>query len=104
MIMISGYIRNLLKNADLRKLTMRLRFILQMERLIMKNEGKKELDRWITKEGNFEASATRGLISKARIWEKIEKKQEECRKRGENNKTRMQTQLRNGRTEKGYLD
>ena len=81
-------IRNFLENADLRKLTMRLRFILQMERLIMKNEENKELDMWITKEGNLEASATSDLISKARIWEKIEKKQEECRKRGESEQER----------------
>lgn len=54
----------------------------------MKNGENKELDKWITKERNFEASATSDLISKARIWEKIEKKQEESRKRGESEQER----------------
>ena len=64
-------IRNFLENADLRKLTMRLKFILQMEQLTMKNGENKELDMYIYKKDKLEASATSDLISKARIWEKI---------------------------------
>ena len=83
-------IRNFLENADLRKLTMRLKFILAMERLAMKNKKNKALTSdTIEKQNNLlEASATTDLISKARIWEKIEKKQEECRKRGESEQER----------------
>ena len=83
-------IRNFLENADLRKLTMRLKFILMMERLNMGKNKKtqKELNKLFPKEGNLEASATSDLISTARIWEKIEKKQEESRKRGESEQER----------------
>ena len=81
-------IRNFLENADLRKLTMRLKFILQMEQLTMKNGENKELDMYIYKKDKLEASATSDLISKARIWEKMEKKQEESRKRGESEQER----------------
>ena len=83
-------IRNFLENADLRKLTMRLKFILAMERLAMKNKKNKTLtsDR-IEKENNLlEASATSDLISIARIWEKMEKKQEDSRKKGETEEER----------------
>ena len=76
-------IRNFLENADLRKLTMRLKFILEMERLARKNGENKKLNDRIKKERNLEASVTSDLISTTRIWEKIEKKQEEMRKRGE---------------------
>ena len=81
-------IRNFLENADLRKLTMRLKFILMMERLTMKKKQKKEkLDDQI-KKGKLEASTTSDLISKVRIWEKVEKKIEESRKRGEQERER----------------
>ena len=71
-------IRNFLQNADLRKLTMRLKFILAMERLVMKKRKRKPLTSdTIQKHGHLEASATSDLISRARIWEKVEKKQEE---------------------------
>ena len=76
-------IRNFLENADLCKLTMSLNFILEMEWLARKNGENKELDDRIKKERNLEASVTSNLISTTRIWEKIEKKQEEIRKRGE---------------------
>ena len=76
-------IRNFLENADLRKLTMRLKFILQMERHSAQKRQKKPLNKCIKKSPNFEMPATSDLISKARIWEKIEKKQEDIRKRGE---------------------
>ena len=76
-------IRNFLENADLCKLTMSLNFILEMERLARNNGENKELDDRIKKERNLEASVTSNLISTTRIWEKIEKKQEEIRKRGE---------------------
>ena len=76
-------IRNFLENADLRKLTMRLRFILMMERLTMKKgQNKEKLDNKIRK-AKLEASTTSDLISKVRIWEKVEKKIEESRKKGE---------------------
>ena len=76
-------IRNFLNNADLRKLTMRLKFILQMERHSAQKRQKKPLNKCIKKSPNFEMPATSDLISKARIWEKIAKKQEDSRKRGE---------------------
>ena len=76
-------IRNFLENADLRKLTMRLKFILEMERLARKNGENKKLNDRIKKERNLEASVTSDLISTTRIWEKMEKKEEEMRKRGE---------------------
>ena len=76
-------IRNFLENADLSKLRMRLKFILMMERLTMKKgHNKEKLDDTITKD-KLEASTTSDLISKVRIWEKVEKKIEESRKRGE---------------------
>ena len=83
-------IRNFLENADLRKLTMRLKFILAMERLAMKNRKNEPLssDKIDRQSNLLEASATSDLISKARIWEKIEKKQEESRKRGETEQER----------------
>ena len=82
-------IRNFLENADLRKLTMRLKFILAMERVAMKKKKIKPLtSEKIQKQNTLEASATSDLISKARIWEKIEKKQEESRKRGESEQER----------------
>ena len=76
---------------DLVKLTMRLKFSLQRQWLIGKKEERRHL---ITKQLNLEASATSDLvaryqtatsdlISKVRIWEKIEKKQEEIRRKGE---------------------
>merc|ERR1719500_2290469 len=65
-------IRNFLENADLRKLTMRLKFILMMERLTMKKgHNKEKLDDQI-KKGKLEASTTSDLISKVRIWEKLD--------------------------------
>ena len=94
-------IRNFLENADLRKLTMRLKFILMMERLTMKKKQKKEkLDDQI-KKGKLEASTTSDLISKVRIWEKVEKKIEESRKRGEQERERKSMKdLINDQTEK----
>ena len=84
-------IRNFLENADLVKLTMRLKFSLRRQWLLGKWEDKEDL---ITKQLNLEASATSDLvaryqtatsdlISKVRIWEKIEKKQEEIRRKSE---------------------
>ena len=83
-------IRNFLENADLRKLTMRLKFILAMERVAMKNNKniKPLTSDKIEKQGHLEASATSDLISKERIWEKVEKKQEDSRKKGENEEER----------------
>ena len=82
-------IRNFLENADLRKLTMRLKFILAMERVAMKNQKDKALTtEKIQKQGHLEASTTSDLISKARIWEKVEKKQEDSRKKGETEEER----------------
>ena len=83
-------IRNFLENADLRKLTMRLKFILAMERLAMKNRKNETLssDKIERQSNLLEASATSDLISKARIWEKIEKKQEDSRKKGETEEER----------------
>ena len=81
-------IRNFLENADLRKLTMRLKFILAMERLAMKKRKDEKLTDTIQKRGHLEASATSDLISKERIWEKVEKKQEDSRKKGETEEER----------------
>merc|ERR1712037_582203 len=83
-------IRNFLENADLRKLTMRLKFILAMERVAMKKYNKIEplTTEKIQKQDHLEASATSDLIFKARIWEKVEKKQEDSRKKGETEEER----------------
>ena len=81
-------IRNFLAQADLRKLKMRLKFILMMERNARKDLREKEdkKDSVITKQSSFELPGTNDLISKAKIWEKIEKKQEESRKKSEGEK------------------
>ena len=96
-------IRNFLENADLRKLTMRLKFILAMERVAMKKYNKIEplISEKIQKQDHLEASATSDLISKARIWEKIEKKQEYSRKKGETEEERRNlTDMINDQTNK----
>ena len=69
-------IRNFLDNADLRKLSMRLEFIRQMEQVeqipwIM-SKKKNPLDTTISKETTFGAM----------IWKEIEKRQVESRKKG----------------------
>ena len=69
-------IRNFLANADLRKLSMRLEFIRQMEQVqqipwIIAKE-KKPLDTSISKETSFGSE----------IWKEIEKRQVERRKKG----------------------
>ena len=69
-------IRNFLANADLRKLSMRLEFIRQMEQVqqipwIIAKE-KKPLDTTISKETSFGSE----------IWKEIEKRQVERRKKG----------------------
>ena len=74
-------IRNFLEDADLRKLSMRLKFVLEMER--HQTHKKREINAKITRRSHFELPYTNDLISKAKIWEKIEKKQEERRKRAE---------------------
>ena len=74
-------IRNFLEDADLRKLSMRLKFVLEMER--HQTHKKREINTKITRRSHFELPYTNDLISKAKIWEKIEKKQEERRKRAE---------------------
>lgn len=69
-------IRNFLANADLRKLSMRLEFIRQMEQVqqipwIIAKE-KKPLDTTISKDTSFGSE----------IWKEIEKRQVERRKKG----------------------
>ena len=69
-------IRNFLANADLRKLSMRLEFIRQMEQVqqipwIIAKE-KKPLDTTISKDTSFGSE----------IWKEIEKRQVESRKKG----------------------
>ena len=82
-------IRNFLENADLRKLTMRLKYILAMERhkyqKRKRNNDKKPkpLDPVITKQAHLEMSITNDLISKEKIWKKIERKQEDQRRKAE---------------------
>ena len=82
-------IRNFLENADLLKLSMRLRYILAMERGSLNSFMKRCFDLSEDKETflhikkNREMAVTNDLISKAKIWEKIEKKQEERRQKGE---------------------
>ena len=77
-------IRNFLENADLWKLSMRLRYILETERHYMqKRKGKEQtIDSVITKQSHFNPFSN-DLISKGKIWEKIEKKQEDKRKKAE---------------------
>ena len=69
-------IRNFLDNADLRKLSMRLEFIRQMEQVQkipwIITKTKAPLDTTISKKTSFEAM----------IWKEIEKRQVESRKKG----------------------
>ena len=77
-------IRNFLENADLWKLSMRLKYILETERHYMQKRKGRELaiDSLITKQSHFNPFSN-DLISKGKIWEKIEKKQEDRRKKAE---------------------
>ena len=75
-------IRKFLQDADLRKLSMRLRYILAMERW-RQWTGEKKKTRLLQIKKHREIAVTNDLISKAKIWEKIEKKQEERRQKGE---------------------
>merc|ERR1719237_1011502 len=63
-------IRNFLENAELRKLTMRLKFILAMERVAMKKYNKIEplTSEKIQKHDHLEASETSDMISKDRFF------------------------------------
>ena len=63
-------IRNFLENADLWKLSMRLRYILETERHYMqKRKGKEQtIDSVITKQSHFNPFSN-DLISKGKIWE-----------------------------------
>ena len=72
-----------LEDADLRKLSMRLKFVLEMERHYIHKMKTQVIDPKITRKSHFELPYTNDLISKAKIWEKIEKKQEERRKKAE---------------------
>ena len=78
-------IRNFLQNADLWKLSMRLKYILETERHYMqKRKGREQMiDSLITKQSHFNPFSSSDLISKSKIWEKIEKKQEDKRKKAE---------------------
>ena len=76
-------IRNFLEDADLRKLSMRLKFVLEMERHYIHKVKTQMIEPKITRKSHFELPYTNDLISKAKIWEKIEKKQEERRKKAE---------------------
>ena len=76
-------IRNFLEDADLRKLSMRLKFVLEMERHYIHKMATQVIEPKITRKLHFELPCTNDLISKAKIWEKIEKKQEERRKKAE---------------------
>ena len=62
-------IRNFLENADLRKLSMRLEFIRQMEQLRWKKTAERSLEIAITKETSFGT------------WKEIEKRQMESKKK-----------------------
>ena len=78
-------IRNFLENADLWKLSMRLKYILETERHYMqKRKGREQtIDSLITKQSHFNPFSSSDLISKSKIWEKIEKKQEDNQKKAE---------------------
>merc|ERR1712183_161116 len=85
-------IRNFLENADLLKLTMRLKFSLRREWLATKRNREKRdpLTKQVDKETSATSSlvaryqaTTSNLISKERVWEKVEKKQKEKRKKWE---------------------
>ena len=69
-------IRNFLDNADLRKVSMRLEFIRQMEQVEqikwIKTKKKAPLDNTISKKTSFEAM----------IWKEIEKRKMKSRKKG----------------------
>ena len=102
-------IRNFLDNADLRKLTMRLKFILIMERVALKNHKNQMLtSEKIQKQDHLESSSDMiskerffDGTSKARIWEKVEKKLEDSMKKGETEEERRNlTDMINDQTNK----
>ena len=77
-------IRKFLENADLNKLTMKIKYTLEMERnYIEKTKKTKETKPYITKRSHYEVSLQNDLISKEKIWEKVEKKQDEGRRKAE---------------------
>ena len=84
-------IRNFLNNADLRKLTMRLKFILVMERVALKNKEIRILTSEKIQKQGFHL----------RIWEKVEKKLEDSMKKGETEEERRNlTDMINDQTNK----
>ena len=82
-------IRNFLENADLRKLKMILKYILQMERTFLQKRStfRKEEEvvdiKPITKQSHYEIAFTNDIISRQKIWEKIEKKLADGRRKAE---------------------
>ena len=94
-------IRNFLENADLLKLTMRLKFSLRREWLAT-NRNREKRDP-LTKQVDKETSATSSLvaryqattsnlISKERVWEKVEKKKWEAEEERRNIEKLMKKQ------------
>ena len=94
-------IRNFLENADLLKLTMRLKFSLRREWLAT-NRNREKRDP-LTKQVDKELSATSSLvaryqattsnlISKERVWEKVEKKKWEAEEERRNIEKLMKKQ------------
>ena len=88
-------IRNFLQNADLLKLKFRLRYILAQERghlmqmVEQRKVGKDKESNIIQIKKQHEMAKTNDLISKAKIWEKVEKKREERRLRTEHQQEQL---------------
>ena len=78
-------IRNFLENADLNKLTMKIKYTLEMEKNYIEKRPNKQKKRkpFVTKRSQYKVSLQNDLISMERIWEKVERKQDESRRRAE---------------------
>ena len=62
---------------------MRLKFVLEMERHHIRKIITRPIETTITKKSLIQLPHTNDLVSKAKIWEMIEKKQKQRRKKAE---------------------
>ena len=85
-------IRKFLGNADLRKLSMRLEFIRQMEQ-VHKNPW---ISYWRNKEEGLDDTVTKETTFGAQIWKEIQKRQVENKKKGKMDKeiSKMQKEMK----------
>jgi transient receptor potential cation channel subfamily A protein 1 len=96
-------INNFLENADLRNLSMRIEYILKLERHAFQRLKKKDRVNFqpvIKKPAHWMRSVINNLISKKKIWAIIEKKQENGRIRGEIEREKKELKEEHSKTRK----